>query len=88
MYLSSSSPCYHRCSWMLNLHLMEQNIAVLGDLDVSGARHQHLHGALRTQVRLQNILKALGSTDVEGQGLSRAVDLGLWVEQADGGHLS
>ena len=42
---------------MLNLHFMKENIAVLGDLDVSGSPHQHLHCALGTKVGLQYILR-------------------------------
>ena len=42
---------------MLNLHFMEENIAVLGDLDVPGSPHQHLHGALWPKVGLQYILR-------------------------------
>jgi hypothetical protein len=41
---------------VLDLHLVQQDVAVLGDLDVAGAGHQHLHGALRTEVRLQDVL--------------------------------
>ena len=42
---------------MLDLHLVEQHVAVLGDLDVPGPAHQHLHGALGAQVGLQDVLK-------------------------------
>ena len=42
---------------MLNLHFMEENVAVLGDLDVASSPHQHLHRPLRAKVGLQHILK-------------------------------
>ena len=54
---------------------MKEDVAVLGDLDVTAARHQHLHSAFGTQVGLQHLLQSLGRIDVEGQGLGRAVDL-------------
>ena len=55
--ISKVLPGNQRCSGMLNLHFMEENIAVLGDLDVPGSPHQHLHGALRPKVGLQYILR-------------------------------
>ena len=64
----------------------KRDVAVLGDLNVSGARHQHLHGPLGPQVGLENILEAFGSADVEAQGLRRAVDLSLGIQEADGRH--
>ena len=42
---------------MLDLHLVQEDVAVLGDLDVAGAGHQHLHGALGAEVGLQHILE-------------------------------
>ena len=30
---------------MLDLHLVEEHVAVLGDLDVAGPGNEHLHGA-------------------------------------------
>ena len=41
---------------MLNLHFMEQDIAILGDLDVASTSNKHLHSAFGAKVRLQNIL--------------------------------
>ena len=29
----------------MDLHLVEEHVAVLGDLDVAGPGHEHLHGA-------------------------------------------
>ena len=58
---------------------MEQNVAVLGDLDVAGSGNQHLHGTLGPEVGLEHILNALGGRDVDGQGLGRAGDLRFGV---------
>eukprot|EP00091_Calanus_sinicus_P009652 TRINITY_DN22491_c0_g1_i1.p1 TRINITY_DN22491_c0_g1~~TRINITY_DN22491_c0_g1_i1.p1 ORF type:complete len:131 (-),score=29.11 TRINITY_DN22491_c0_g1_i1:23-415(-) len=33
-------------SWVLDLHLMEKDISVLGDLDVTGSSYKHLHRSL------------------------------------------
>ena len=41
---------------MLDLHLMKEDIAILGDLDVASTPNKHLHGAFWAKVRLQNIL--------------------------------
>ena len=72
---------------MLDLHLVEQDVAVFGDLDVTGSGHQHLHGPLGSEVGLENILDAFGSGNVDGQGLSRTGVLGLRVQYRDGRHL-
>ena len=71
---------------MLDLHLVQQNVAILGDLDVAGAGNEHLHGPLGSEVGLEDVLDALGSGDVDAQGLGGPGDLGLGVENGDGGH--
>ena len=72
---------------MLDLHLVEQHVAVLGDLDVAGARDEHLHGALRPQVGLEHVLDALGRRDVDGEGLGGARHLRLRVQHGNRRHL-
>lgn len=64
---------------MLDLHLMEEDVAVFGDFDVSSAGHQHFHGAFGSQVGLEDVLDAFGGGNVEAQGLGGPVDLGLGV---------
>ena len=64
-YLSSGSPGHHGGGRVLDLHLVKEDVAVLGDLDVSRPGDQHLHGALGAQVGLKHILEAFGSADVE-----------------------
>ena len=71
---------------MLDLHLVEEDVAVLGDLDVAGAGDEHLHGAAGAQVGLEHVLDALGRADVDGQGLGGAGHLGLGVQHRDRGH--
>ena len=41
---------------MLDLHLMKEDIAILGELDVASTSNKHLHSAFGAKVRLQNIL--------------------------------
>ena len=64
-YLSSGCPGHHGGGGMLDLHLVQENVAVFGDLDVSRPGDQHLHGALGAQVGLQYVLEAFGGADVE-----------------------
>ncbi len=71
---------------MLDLHLVQEDISVLGDLDISGAGDEHLHGSLRTQVGLEHVLNPLGGGDIDGQRLRGPGDLGLRVQQRNGGH--
>ncbi len=64
---------------MLDLHLVEQNVAVLRDFDVASTGNQHLHGPLRSQIGLEHILDPLSGRDVDGQSLGGPGDLSLGV---------
>lgn len=46
----------------------------------------HLHCTLGTQIGAHHILETLGGTDVYGQGLGGAGELGLGVQQANRSH--
>lgn len=48
--------------------------------------HSHLHGSLRTEIRLHHILQALGARDVDGQRLRCTRELRLRVQQANRRH--
>mmetsp|Transcript_11307 Transcript_11307/g.30456 ORF Transcript_11307/g.30456 Transcript_11307/m.30456 type:complete len:387 (-) Transcript_11307:43-1203(-) len=48
---------------VLDLHLVQQHLAVLRQLDVSRARNEHLDRAFRPQVRAQHILQSLRGRD-------------------------
>ncbi len=85
-YLRGRSSRDKRSSRVLDLHLVQKHVAVLGDLDVSGAGHEHLHGPLRPEVGLQHVLDALRGRDVDSQGLSGSRQLGLRVQHGDGSH--
>lgn len=85
-YLSRGSSGDERGRGMLDLHLVEQHIAVFGDLDIARARHQHLHGPTWTQIGLEYILDALGRADIHGQRLSRASHFSLGIQQRDRRH--
>ena len=41
---------------MLDLHLMKEDVTILGDLDVASTSNKHLHCAFWAKVGLQNIL--------------------------------
>lgn len=45
-------------------HLVQEHIAVFGELDVTSAGHEHLNGPVRTQVRRQDALQALRRPDI------------------------
>ena len=65
---------------MLYLHLVQQDVPVLGQLDLSGAADEHLERPARTEVRLQDVLQAGRRGDVHGEcGLLRD-DLGVGGE--------
>merc|ERR1719310_2452869 len=74
-------------SGVLDLHLVQQHVPVLGDLDVSRATNQHLHRALGAQVGLQHVLDTLSAADVHGQGLRGSRHLSLGIQHRYSGHL-
>merc|ERR1719233_1743215 len=77
--LSSGSPGNKTGCWMLDLHLMEQHITILGDLDITSSSNQHLHGSLGSQVGLENILDTLGTTNIHSQSLRGSSHLSFGV---------
>jgi hypothetical protein len=51
---------------MLNLHLMQQHIPILRQLDLAGAPHEHFESAAGSEVGFENVLKAGRGGDVHG----------------------
>eukprot|EP00048_Salpingoeca_helianthica_P014740 m.223286 g.223286 ORF g.223286 m.223286 type:complete len:355 (-) comp16221_c0_seq1:23-1087(-) len=84
--LRSGSTSNQRGSGVLDLHLLEQDHAVLGDLDVTSATHKHLHGATGTKICAKHLLQTTGSRDVEVERLSSTSHLGFGIESCDGRH--
>ena len=55
--LRRRNACDHHGRRVLDLHLVEQRVAVLGELNVARARDKHLEGALRSEVGLEHVLQ-------------------------------
>ena len=85
-YLGSGGSSNERGGGMLNLHLVQQNIAILGDLDVTSTGHQHLHCSTRSQIGFEDILDSLGGGDVDGQSPGGSSHFSLGIQQRDGRH--
>ena len=64
---------------MLNLHLMKENIAILGQLDLPRAVYQHLESAAGAKVRLHYVLKALRSIHVYEERLGALYRLAMRI---------
>mmetsp|Transcript_9815 Transcript_9815/g.29919 ORF Transcript_9815/g.29919 Transcript_9815/m.29919 type:complete len:226 (-) Transcript_9815:78-755(-) len=73
----------HGCRRVLNLHFIQENIAVLCDLNISRSRHQHLNCALGAQVRSEHILQAFCSRDRSMQRQSPPRHLRARVHQTN-----
>mmetsp|Transcript_102167 Transcript_102167/g.256094 ORF Transcript_102167/g.256094 Transcript_102167/m.256094 type:complete len:243 (+) Transcript_102167:983-1711(+) len=73
----------HAGRGVLDLHLAEEHVAILSDLDLPSSAHQHLQGASGAEVGLHDLLKALGSVQVHRQGLGGLEHIGFGV---DNGH--
>mmetsp|Transcript_5436 Transcript_5436/g.13686 ORF Transcript_5436/g.13686 Transcript_5436/m.13686 type:complete len:423 (-) Transcript_5436:94-1362(-) len=73
-------------SRVLDLHLVQEYVAVLGQLHISAATHQHLHGSLGAQVGLQHGLQTARGADVHQQGILLPNDRSLRVQLLHCGH--
>eukprot|EP00043_Microstomoeca_roanoka_P006575 m.64006 g.64006 ORF g.64006 m.64006 type:complete len:128 (-) comp13473_c0_seq1:109-492(-) len=73
---------------MLDLHLMQKNVAVLGDFDIARSTNKHLHGALRAKVSRQHILQASRCCDIQLKCKRRTCNFGLGVQRLNGRHTS
>ena len=70
---------------MLDLHLVEEDVAVLGQLDLAGAADQHLEGAAGAEVGLEDVLEAAGGGHIDRPGLVLADDLSVGGELLQSG---
>ena len=53
---------------MLNLHLMQQNIPILGKLNLTGTPHEHFERPAWSEVGFEDGLEAGGCGDVYAEG--------------------
>lgn len=85
LVLGGSGAGNHGGRWVLDLHLAQQDFAVLGQLDLAGSVDEHLDCSFGAQIGLEHLLQAQGSIDVERQRLASAGNFGLGVCQLYGG---
>ena len=84
-HLRSGRPGNHARGGVLDLHLVQEDVAVLGQLDLAGAADQHLEGAAGAEVGLEDVLEAAGGGHVDRPGLVLADDLGVGGELLQSG---
>lgn len=84
--LSSGSTADHGSSRVLDLHLVEQNSAVLGQLNLASASDEHLNGTLGTKVGLEDLLEALSGVDVNAEGSCLTDNISLCVDELKRSH--
>lgn len=75
----SSCARNHHGSRVLNLHLVQENIPIFRNLDLSGASHQHLQSASRTQIRLQDVLETSSSSYIYHEALRSSHDFWKFI---------
>lgn len=84
-HLRRGRPGNHARRGVLDLHLVEEDVAVLGQLDLAGAADEHLEGAAGAEVGLEDVLQAAGGGQVDRPGLVLADDLGVGGELLQAG---
>ena len=76
----------HSGSGVLNLHLLKQGLAVLGDLHVATATDKHLQSSFGSKIGLEHFLHSLSGIHVHGEGDATARHLTVLVQHLDCGH--
>lgn len=84
-HLRRGRPGNHARGGVLDLHLVQEDVAVLGQLDLSCAADQHLERAAGAEVGLEDVLEAAGGGHVDRPGLVLADDLGVGGELLQSG---
>lgn len=84
--LSDGCSGYHCCSGVLDLHLCEEDLAVLGHLEVTRPIYEELDGASGSEVGCDDIGEPDCSRRIDLEGLRTSHGLCSRVEQLDGGH--
>jgi len=85
--LSGGGATDHRSSGVLDLHLVEEDSSVLGQLNLSSTADEHLDGTLGTEVGLEDFLESLSGVDVDTEGSSLADLIGFGVYELKSRHI-
>lgn len=86
--LSGSASTNHGGSWVLDLHFMEEDGAILGQLNLTCTTDEHLNGTLWTQVGLEDLLKSFSSVDVNAKSLCLSDNISIGINHLKGRHSS
>jgi len=79
--LGGGSSANHSRSWVLDLHFVQQDCTILGELDLSSSTDEHLDSTLWTKVSFKNLLKTLGSIDVDSESLRFSNNVSVCVDE-------
>lgn len=72
---------------MLDLHLVEENLTILGKLNLTGSTDEHLDSSLRSEVGLKDLLKTLGGLDVDLECLGTLDHISFFVDVVERTHI-
>lgn len=78
--LSSGGTSNHGGGRMLDLHLMEENGTVFGQLDLTSTTNKHLNGSLWSKVGFEHLLETFGGVDVNAQSLSLTDNIRIGID--------
>jgi hypothetical protein len=86
--LSSGASTNHGGSRMLDLHLMEEDSTILGELNLTSSTDEHLDGSLWTEVGLEDLLETFSGVDVNTESLSLSDNISVGIYHLEGRHFS
>jgi len=65
---------------MLDLHLVEEDCSILGELNLPSATNKHLDGTFWAKIGLEDFLKSFGSIDINSKGLRLSDNISIRVD--------
>ena len=79
--LGGGSSTNHSGGGVLDLHLVEEDGSILGELDLTSSTDEHLNSSLWPEVGLENLLQSLSGIDVDSECLSLSDDIRVCVDE-------
>lgn len=72
---------------MLDLHLVEEDSAILCELNLTGSTDEHLDGTLWTKVGLKDLLETFSGVDVNTESLCLSDNISVGIYHLEGRHI-
>ena len=82
--LSSSASTNHSGGRMLNLHLVEEDSSIFGELNLTSSTDEHFDGSLWTEVGLEDLLETFSGVDIDAESLCLSDNISVGIYHLEG----